>query len=175
MQNEIYKLQQLSPLDGESYYEMLQHIGRQENDFTNPVHDMNFGEFKVWLKQQDDWSRGENLPLGYVPQICYWLIVNNEPVGFGKIRTGLTEKSRLEGGNIGYAIDSRQRGKGYGSKLLELLLNKTKELNIECPLITVKKYNHASKRVAELNGAKLINETKDWWYLEINNTICYGI
>ena len=70
MQNATIKLIQITPFDGEQYYEMLQHIGRQENDFTNPVHDMNYKEFKVWLKQQDDWSRGENLPQGYVPQTC---------------------------------------------------------------------------------------------------------
>lgn len=167
MQNETYELQRLSPLDGEEFYEMLQYIGRQENDFTNPVHGMSIDEFKVWLKQQDDWSRGENLPQGYVPQTCYWLVVNDIPVGFGKIRMSLTEKSRLEGGHLGYAIDSRQRGKGYGSKLLELLIGKTKEFNLSSPLITVRKYNYASKRVAEMNGAKLINETEDWWYLEI--------
>ena len=163
------KLCQLSPSDGESFYKMLQHIGPQENDFTNPVYHMDFDKFKEWLIQQDDWSRGENLPSGYVPQICYWLLVNNEPVGFGKIRMGLTEKSRLEGGNLGYAIDNRHRGKGYGFKLLELLLVKAKELKLRKPLVTVKKYNYASKRVAELNNAKLIDETENWWYLEFSN------
>lgn len=161
------ELKQLSPNDGLDCYNLLQNIGRKENDFTNPVHDMTFEEFKVWLKQQDDWSRGESLPQGYVPQTCYWLIDNNMPVGFGKIRMGLTEKSRLEGGNIGYAIDSRLRGKGYGSKLLELLIIKVKEFKLSRPLITVKKFNVASKRVAELNGAKLVKETEGWWYLEI--------
>lgn len=169
MFKEKYILRQLTPFDGIEFYEMLQHIGRQENDFTNPVHDMNFEEFRVWLKQQDDWSRGENLPKGYVPQVCFWLLADDVPVGFGKIRMGLTEQSRLEGGNLGYAVDTRKRGNGYGSKLLGLLLDKAKELKIYNPLITVKKYNIASKRVAELNGAKLINETEDWWYLEVDN------
>lgn len=169
MQDKKYELIQLSPFDGEVFYEMLQHIGRQENDFTNPVHDMTYDEFKLWLKRQDDWSKGKNLPQGYVPQVCYWLIVDGKPVGFGKIRMGLTEQSRLEGGNLGYAVDSRQRGNGYGSKLLELLLIKAKEFELTNPLITVKKYNIASKRVAELNGAKLIKETEGWWYLEVSD------
>lgn len=161
------ELQQLSPLDGVEYYNMLQHIGRYENDFTNPVHGMNFDEFKSWLKQQDDWSRGENLPQGYVPSVCYWLKSDGTPVGLGKIRMGLTEKSRLEGGNIGYAIDSRWRGNGLGSKLLELLLVKAKELHLQKPLITVKKYNYPSKGVAESNGGNLIHETEEWWYYEM--------
>jgi len=168
MNTDNLELVRLSPFDSEPYYDMLQHIGLQENDFTNPVHDMSYEEFKLWLKQQDDWSRGENLPQGYVPQVCYWLIADKKPVGIGKIRLLLTEHSRLEGGNIGYAIDSRERGKGYGSKLLGLLLVRAKELKIDNILITVKKFNNASKRVAELNGAELIKETEDWWYLVVN-------
>lgn len=160
-------LKQLSLSDGEDYYDMLKHIGLYENDFTNPVHDMNYDEFKLWLKEQDDWSKGENLPKGYVPQICYWLISEEVPVGFGKLRLDLTEKSRLEGGNLGYAIDARRRGMGLGSELLKMLLIKAKELHMEKPLVTVKKYNYASKKVAERNGGKLIKETDDWWYYEM--------
>ena len=162
-----YSLKQLSVTDGKDYYNMLRRIGKNENDFTNPVHDMTFEEFQNWLKQQDEWSVGDNLPQGYVPQFCYWLVVNEVPAGFGKIRTKLTEKSRLEGGNIGYAIDPQARGNGLGSKLLELLLLKAKELNIDKPLVTVKKYNYASKRVAEHNGGVLIKETDTWWYYEM--------
>lgn len=168
MLKEKLELQQLSPLDGVAFYEMLQHIGSQENDFTNPVHDMNFEEFREWLKQQDNWAIGKDLPQNFVPQVCFWLIANDIPVGFGKIRMKLTEKSRLEGGNLGYAIDNRQRGKGYGSLLLAKLLQKAKDYNLTNPLITVKKFNYASKKVAESNGAILIKETEDWWYFEVN-------
>jgi len=68
---------------------------------------------------------------------------------------------------LGYAIDSRHRGKGLGSKLLELLIIKTKEMKLENPLVTVKKFNYASKCVAEHNGGKLIKETEGWWYFEM--------
>lgn len=168
MKNNVY-LRQLSSEDSLDCYELLHHIGKAENDFTNPVSEMSFDEFKMWLKQQDDWSKGYKLPKGYVPQYCYWLIANGVPVGFGKIRLGLTEQSRIEGGNIGYAIDSRYRGKGYGTKLLSLLLQKSKELGNKEILITVKKYNYSSKGVAEKNGCIVIKETDGWWYLSIKN------
>lgn len=169
MDSELCVLQKLSPYDGVVYYEMLKRIGRKEYDFSNPVHDMSFGDYKLWLKQQDDWSRGEALPQGYVPQICFWLMVGTTPVGLGKIRKVQTEQCLLAGGNIGYAIDSTQRRRGYGVLILKLLLEKAKEYSIEKALITVKKYNYASKRVAEINGATLIKETEDWWYFEVQN------
>lgn len=166
MEKEVeIKLRQLSPHDGENCYDLLQHIGREENDFTNPVHDMSFGEFKSWLKQQDDWSKGDNLPEGYVPQVCYWLIKDETPIGLGKIRLGLTPHSRKEGGNIGCAIDSRFRGKGYGTKFIELLIIKAQEMNVPEILITIKKFNYASKQMVENNGGKVFQETEGWWYL----------
>lgn len=158
-------LRQLSPEDGQDCYHLLQMIGEKENDFTNPVYGMSYEQFKDWLKEQDDWSRGNNLPSGYVPQICYWLVVENTPVGFGKIRQGLTPQSRKEGGNIGCAIGSSFRGKGYGTKFIELLIAKAKEMNVPEILITIKKYNYASKQMVENNGGKVFQETEGWWYL----------
>ena len=164
---DIY-LKQLSLEDSEDCYYLLMHIGKSDNDFTNPVSEMNYAEFKSWIKQQCEWATGDNLPSGYVPQICYWLYVNERPVGIGKIRLGLTPQSRLEGGNIGYAIDSRCRGNGYGTQLLDLLILKVRELNVEEVLITIKKFNYASKRVAERNDCVPLYETESWWYYTIN-------
>ena len=71
---------QLSPDDGIDCYQLLQKIGEKENDFTNPVHNMSFEQYKVWLVEQDNWSKGRELPQGYVPQHCFWLIVDDIPV-----------------------------------------------------------------------------------------------
>ena len=159
-------LKQLSVSDGMDIYKMLQHISAVENEFKNPVKEMTYDEYKQWLKQQDDWSRGENLPDGYVGQTCFWLFDNGVPVGFGKIRHSLTEQSKQIGGNIGYAISSDYRGKGYGSILLKKLLESADNMNIDEKLLTVEKYNYASKRVIEKNGGKLIKENEYRWFFE---------
>lgn len=158
-------LRQLSPFDGEEAYEVLQCIGEIENDFTNPVHGKSYDEYKKWLKQQDDWSRKENLPHGYIGQTCFWLVANGTIVGLGKIRHGLTERSRVEGGNIGIAIDPNRRGKGLATKFISLLLAKAKEMKVGEILITVKKYNYPSKVAFEKNNCRVFKETDGWWYL----------
>lgn len=160
-----YILQQLTTYDGCECYEILQRIGCKENDFTNPMHGKSFEEYKEWLIQQDDWSHDRNVPEGYVGQTCFWLLADNVIVGIGKIRHGLTEQSRLEGGNIGIAIDPSQRGKGYATHFISLLLQKANEMEIEEILITVKKYNYPSKVAFEKNGCKVFKETEGWWYL----------
>ena len=160
-------LRQLSPSDDLEGYEMLQRIGEMENDFSNPVHGKSFEDYQAWLAQQDAWSREENLPKGYTGQTCFWLMYNNTIVGLGKIRHCLTEHSRLEGGNIGIAIDPIQRGKGLATHFIPLLLKRAKEMKIGEILITVKKYNYPSKNAFQANGCKVFKETDKWWYLTI--------
>lgn len=159
-------LRQLSVSDGSDVYDLLQHIGEEENAFKNPVKKMSYDEFKQWLIQQDDWSKNESLPDGYVGQTCFWLFVDNVPVGFGKIRHALTSQSRQIGGNIGYAVSSLYRGKGYGSILLQILLEKAEEMRIEEKLLTVEKFNYASKRVIEKNGGKMVHENNYRWFFQ---------
>ena len=157
-------LRQLSIFDGLDVYNLLQHIGEEENAFKNPVKKMSYDEFKLWLVQQDAWSRNENLPNGYVGQTCFWLMVDDVPVAFGKIRHALTPSSRMQGGNIGYAVSSEYRGMGYGTKILNLLLQKAEEMNIQEKLLSVEKFNLASKRVIEKNGGRLVSENQYRWF-----------
>ncbi|SFB66281.1 GNAT family N-acetyltransferase [Ruminococcus albus] len=164
----MIKLEQLSIKDDYKVYEMLQRIGSCENEFKNTAHGISYEEYLEWLKIQDDWSRGENLPKDYVPQTIFWLFDDDVPVGFGKIRHRLTNYSREIGGNIGYAIDPYYRGKGYATKLLALLIDKAKELKVNEILLSVEKYNPASKNVIEKNGGKMISENEYRWYFSFD-------
>lgn len=157
-------LKELSIDDGIPVYDMLQKIKSNENEFKNPVYGMTYNKFQDWLVVQSDWSKGENLPQGYVGQTICWLYEDNIPVGYGKIRHRLTEQSRIMGGNIGYAIDPEYRGKGYGTILLDLLIKKAKEMDIQEILLTVEKYNLNSKKVIENNNGRLVAENDKRWF-----------
>lgn len=157
-------LKQLTVNDGVEVFNMLKGILPVENSFTNPVFNMSFIEFKNWLVQQDDWSKEKNLPEGYVGQTIFWLMNDDSPVGIGKIRHLLTPQSRLNGGNIGYAISSDHRGKGYGNEILRLLLEQAAIMKIKEIMLTVDKYNYASKSVIEKNGGILFDENEERWY-----------
>lgn len=164
MNDKTYEMRQLSEFDGDEVFQMLQTIDNNENAFTNPVKGMNYFDFKKWLKQQNNWSLEKELPDGYVGQTIFWLYDNGVPVGIGKIRHALTEQSREKGGNIGYAISSRFRGKGYGTVLLGLLLEKAAEMKVKEIMLTVEKSNPASKRVIEKNGGRLVDENDERWF-----------
>ena len=106
------RLVELSDHDLQQVYDMLQGIAANENEFKNEVNGMPYSEFPSWISRMEAWSRGEQLPDGYVPQTTFILYDGDIPVGMGKIRHLLNKYSRNIGGNIGYAISSGHRGKG---------------------------------------------------------------
>ena len=166
----------LSQNDGELVYKLLQKIGKEENQFHNEAFGLTYYQFKKWLIQQVEWSKGENLPEGYVRQWIYWLYDEDTPIGFGKLRERLTDRSREIGGNIGYAIASDQRGKGYGTILFKLLLKKANDLGIKEVLSTVEKNNEASKVIQEKCGGVLVHENEKRLYYSFNDALkkCEG-
>lgn len=162
-----YEIRQLSPDDGRDVYEMLQRLGKEENHFQNPAHGMTYREYKEWLIEQDNWSKGKNLPQGYSPQTSYWLYVDDVPVAYGKIRHELNENSRFVGGNIGDAVDPIQRGKGYSTLILRELISIAKNMGIDEILMTVEKFNYASKKAVEKNNGYVFKENELRWYFHV--------
>ena len=161
-------IRELSINDGIEVYDLLQRIGPDENAFLIHVNGMTYSDYQKWLIIQHQWSLGENLPEGYVKQWTYWLIVNNKPIGYGKLRERATEQSRLFGGNIGFAIDPLERGKGYGNQLFSELLREAKLKGIKEVFSTAEKYNYPSYKVHLLNGGKLVSEDEKRWYFEFD-------
>lgn len=53
------------------------------------------------------------------------------------------------GGNFAYAIRPSERGKGYGTIQLKLLIEKAKEIGLEKVLVTCRKNNIGSKKTME--------------------------
>lgn len=164
MKEQQITLRQLRPDDSREIYDMLQKIGSDENEFQNEVNGMSYEQFQEWLIRQDGWSKGTDLPPGYVRQWTFWLYDGEVPVGYGKLREKVTEKSRQLGGNLGYAIAGDQRGKGYGSILFKMLLDKSRELGIPYIFSTVEKCNPVSAKVHEKYGGKLVDENESRWY-----------
>ena len=150
---------------------MTQNIGRDENRFNNEPYGMTREEFAEWCAKQYAWSKGEMLPSGYVKQWTFWLYVNNIPVGYGRLREKVTETSRLFGGNIGYAISQKFRGKGYGTYLFRALLKIACELNISTILSTVEKCNPVSRAVHEKCGGILIDENSERWFFSFDDAM----
>ncbi|UHA72752.1 GNAT family N-acetyltransferase [Paenibacillus sp. 481] len=149
------QLKALTVNDDKSIFAMVQEIGVGENGFTNSLLCDTFAEFQHILIRCARIATGEHLPLGYVPQTVFWLYVNNEPVGYGKLRHHLNEQLREMGGHIGYIIRPTQRGKGYGRLMLHELLQQASLLGLQEVLLTCDEPNIRSRKVIEANHGVL--------------------
>lgn len=164
----MFELRRLSVKDGMDIYEMLQEIPAEENNMHNSAYGISFEAYKDFLVESEEESKRDGIIDGWrVPSTRYWLYVNGKPVGFAVIRHFLTPALRQAGGNIGYTIRPTERGRGYGKKLLELLLEEARKKGLEKVLITVLPTNAASIGVAKANGGQLIKKTDERVYIWI--------
>lgn len=151
------ELIELTIEDGNDIYNMLQEMGPGENGFVNSGFGISHEEFKKYLVKNFNMSRGIGLESYQVPQTIYWLLIDGRPVGYGKLRSYLTEGLRKIGGHIGYSIMPFERGKGYGTIILKELLKEAKKKDINETLLTCNEDNTASRRIIENNGGTLEN------------------
>lgn len=149
------ELRKLSKNDGRDIYNMLQEMGPGENGFGNSGFNITFDKFPEYLDKNIGFSKGIGLDEKYVPQTIYWLIIDNIPVGIGKLRHYLNDNLRKVGGHIGYSIRPSERGKGYGVLILKEILKEAKMLNITEVLLTCDESNIPSRKVIERNDGML--------------------
>ena len=163
-------LNKLNKNNGIKELEFLRNFPEYENGFYNPASLENLEmieSFKRWIKENELVSMGVGLKEGKVPQTIYWIMENDEIVGIGKIRHYLNENLLVRGGHIGIGISSSHRGKGIGTKALELLLLEAlNTYGIKKVLLTNSETNIASRRIVEKCGGKLesiINGCCKYW------------
>lgn len=118
---------------------------------------------KIELKKRKKASQEDT------PATTYFTIrkEDNKIVGSIQLRHHLTDELRKDGGNIGYGICPSERGKGYGTQQLALVLLQAQALKIQKVMISCDKSNRASAKVAMNNGGILSGEGFD----EESNTI----
>ncbi len=150
-------LQKVSERDttNRNIYQMLQSIDQEENGFMNGGYGISWEEYPGYIEKLIAQYEAPELEKGYVPQTIYWLMDDEEVLGYSKMRHYLTDKLRAHGGHIGYGIRKEQRNKGYGKKLLELTLNEIKKRDVNDVLITCDETNRGSRKVIEWNNGIL--------------------
>lgn len=140
--------------------ELLLGLDRYEGirDFEK-LGEMSFGE---WLDDLEKNKDEKNLPEDYSPHTLYLLVDKND-YAIGAIGLRWKEVPILMqfGGLVGYSIRPSKRGKGYATKMLEIGLNKFRQVGKEKILITCKDFNIPSKRVIEKNGGIYENAYKN--------------
>lgn len=120
----------------------------------------NIESFEEWIQILKYNSNISTVREGFVPSSTYMAIreSDNRIVGMIDIRHFLNDYLEKFGGHIGYSVRKSERQKGYAKKMLELALEKCKELNINRVLLTCSKDNIPSMKTILSQGGILENE-----------------
>lgn len=116
-----------------------------------------FGDFSAYVQALEGQKDLGNLSPGWVPGSTFWLVTGDGRVlGTSRLRHWLVPHLEQEGGHIGYDVRPSERGKGYGTALLALTLDRARDLGLRDVLVTCDTDNVASARVIEKNGGRLV-------------------
>jgi predicted acetyltransferase len=143
----------------QSYREYIQELGDEERyPFTL---DFDHADFPALLVKLESFRQGIDIPEGFVPATTYWLVDGCEILGVSNLRHKLNDRIRHVGGHIGLGIRPARRGKGFGSYLLELTLEKAFERGIKSVHVHCHKHNEPSSRMIIANGGSLESEINE--------------
>ncbi len=161
-------LKEISIDDIEKEFLFVREIPFDENGFTNEWHGCTREEFDEAVRKHIAYSKGEDLPEGYVPETFFYLWKDDEIVGEFRIRHFLCE-SLIEGaGHIGYFIGKSYRGKGYATEGLRLALELARKIVPEEEIyLRVNKDNPASFKVMLKNGGRIDHEDETKYYVRV--------
>jgi len=105
-------------------------------------------------------SKSEADPIKkWVPSYNFAVCKDGEKIGEINLRIGYVD-SLYFGGQIGYGIDEKYRGKGYAGRACKLLLPVAKAHGMTTLLIATNYTNTASQRVCEKLGARLVRTAR---------------
>ena len=111
-----------------------------------------YPDINEWINHVRSLENKETLPPCTVVSTLYLSFDQDELIGMIDIRHYLNQNLENCGGHIGYSIKPSKRRLGYGSKQLELALEKCKELNLKEVLLTCDSSNIGSKKIIIKNN-----------------------
>ena len=115
------------------------------------------------LQKFDDYRCERNLKPNRVGADFYWLVdeENSRFISEITIRNRLNEALERIGGHIGYGVRVTEQGKGMGTLMLKLALERAAQMGLAQVLITCDEENVASARVMEKNGCILQDKVQN--------------
>lgn len=162
-----YELKELSlELNDKKLYDMYQDIPLKESGSTNLCNGLPYEVFINYLEKELA-RKYQNISYYDTPTIIYILYVNNLPVGYIGLRTEIDDNWKKWSGNFYYVIRKSERGKGYGSKMLELALEEFRKMKFKEVESHASAGNVPSAKVIENNGGIFLKEIEGARYYKI--------
>jgi len=133
-----------------------EHIDNNESHIHGSAGFVHAESYEKWLERII--LAQTEVPPEFVTGTTYFAVVDGCIIGTISIRHYLNESLQKHGGHIGYGVRPTERRKGYGTKMLELALEKCRDFGIEKALVTCDKDNIGSAKTIANNAGVLENE-----------------
>jgi len=142
----------------EAFRNMVSDYIRAGEDIYINLYQPALENFSQYIRALEHYATGRKLPPRENPHSTFWL---TDPGGriYGNIR--IRYKALPMYGNIGYDIRPSCRGRGLGTLILRLGLEKARELDLHRIKIACDEKNVPSVRVIERNGGIFMERLYD--------------
>jgi len=145
-------LRKLHPEDESSFLDAVRECEADSLDYNFAVGFKHEKGFSTFRKQQEQWSQGKDLPMGFVPCSYYVGVLEDRIVGRIFLRHELNDFLARIGGHLGYCVVPSFRRQGIASQMLKISLPICAEMGLEKILVTCNVDNVASRKVIEKCG-----------------------
>ncbi len=154
-------LRPLRKEDERSFMDALDEFRRETPAFEFALDFDRADSFLEYVRKLDNWSRGEELPNGYVPAGFYVGVVDGEVVGRVSVRFQLNDFLAKIGGHVGYGVRPSQRRRGYATEMLRQAIPICAAHGVTRALLTCDLNNIGSIKVIERFGGVLEGVTNE--------------
>lgn len=164
------ELRKINLRDAYAQWEYTTSLPEDENGLTNSFYGVSWEKYRdEVLYKLISYENPVGMPDWFVPETYYYLWDEECLIGEFRIRHHLTDALKNGAGHIGYSIKKEYRGKGYGTKGLELTLEIARAIVPEDEIyLRLLKNNRASLRVMEKNGARCVGEDEEHFFMRIH-------
>ncbi len=153
---EVYLVEPSKEMEEQAMNYRSEYLQQGEKRINGSMGLIYYDSYDQWLERVV-LARTQEKSAVEVPATTYFTVrkSDNKIVGTVQLRHELNDDLRKRGGHIGYGIAPSERGKGYGTMQLSLVLEKARQLGISHVMISCDRTNFASASVAIKNGGKL--------------------
>jgi len=154
MKNGQIELRPLRYEDETSFASATEEFSRTNPSWQFALSRDRCGSFAEYVDTLDQWSRGVDVPEGFVPATFLVGIVKGQVVGRLSLRHRLNDFLERIGGHIGYGVVPSYRRKGYATAMLKQAIPIYQKLGLQKVLLTCNIDNIASQKVIESCGGE---------------------
>lgn len=166
--NDNIWLKEVELSDDKKYCDLLMELANYEDVYARPVpSDFNLDDFDYFKIARVKMASGDNLPSHVTPTSTYWVMDEDNPVGYATIKHKVEENK--PGGHFGLCLKKDYQNRGLGSVISDMLSKIAYEdLGIEKVIFTSKDENIQSQKSVQKIGATLVSIHDGYHFYELD-------